>query len=311
MLKHRLFSGILMTVFFTGIVVFDGWLDGSLTASATDDKNIQGTILGILVAILIILSQREFSALAAIKNLKAFNAISIVTSILLSSTWYWTQFIGIQPAGSKTALKTAFGGGSAPVQDFALLFYFFLLTCAFLLLLLQQYLLYGTEGVLANCGVNCFSIIYFGFLSGFVLAIRIDFGLWALLMYVFVVKCSDIGAYAIGSSFGRHKFSPKISPSKTWEGMAAAIASAIIVALVFALSFDIMVWWLAIIFGFCFAFIAQLGDLVESMIKRDAKQKDSTRHRQVPGFGGVLDIVDSPLVAAPFAYLFFILLKGW
>lgn len=294
MLKHRLLFGTLITVFFTGIVIIDGWLDGSLTASTVDDKYIKGTILGIIIAILIVPAQLEFSALAAAKNLKAFNAISIVTSILLSSTWYWTQFIHRIPPGIEIQPK---------------LLHFFLLTFAFLAITLQQYLLYGTEGVLANFGVNCLSIIYLGILSGFILAIRIDFGLWALLMYIFVVKCSDIGAYAIGSSFGKHKFSPKVSPSKTWEGMVAAVISAIIVALVFALSFDIMVWWLAIIYGFCFAFIAQTGDLVESMMKRDAKQKDSADN--VPGFGGVLDIIDSPLLAAPFAYLFFMLLKDW
>ena len=66
------------------------------------------------------------------------------------------------------------------------------------------------------------------------------------------------------------------------------------------------------IFGFCFAFIAQVGDLVESMIKRDAEQKDSANKSAgcllaVPGYGGILDIVDSPLVSAPFAYLFFML----
>jgi len=66
-----------------------------------------------------------------------------------------------------------------------------------------------------------------------------------------------------------------------------------------------MAWWSAVIFGFCFAFIGQIGDLAESMIKRDAEQKDSAN--KVPGFGGILDIVDSPLLAAPFAYLFFML----
>ncbi|GAH86448.1 unnamed protein product, partial [marine sediment metagenome] len=112
-------------------------------------------------------------------------------------------------------------------------------------------------------------------------------------------------AYAIGAPFGRHKFSPRISPSKTWEGMAGAVATATIVAILFAVSCDIitMAWWLAAIFGFCFAFIGQFGDLAESMIKRDAEQKDSASN--VPGFGGILDIIDSPLLAAPFAYLFF------
>jgi phosphatidate cytidylyltransferase len=66
-----------------------------------------------------------------------------------------------------------------------------------------------------------------------------------------------------------------------------------------------MSWWFAIIFGVCLAFIGQIGDLVESMIKRDAEQKDSAN--KVPGFGGILDIIDSPLVAAPFGYLVFML----
>ncbi len=157
--------------------------------------------------------------------------------------------------------------------------------------------------MLANCGVNYFSIIYLGLLSAFVLAVRIDFGLWPLLMFVFVVKSADIGAYTVGSLLGRHKFSPKISPGKTWEGMAGAVAVAMIVAILFAENCGIMIWWLAAIFGLCFAFIGQVGDLLESMLKRDAEQKDAAN--KVPGFGGILDIVDSPLVAASFAYLFF------
>jgi phosphatidate cytidylyltransferase len=177
-----------------------------------------------------------------------------------------------------------------------------------LVLLFYQYLYYGTSAVLANCGANYFSIIYLGLLSAFCIAVRIDFGLWPLLMFVFVVKCADIGAYAGGTLLGRHKFSPKISPGKTWEGMVAAVATAMIVAVLFAVSCGIMVWWLAVIFGICFAFIGQMGDLAESMIKRDAEQKDSAN--SVPGFGGIMDIVDSPLVAAPFAYLFFMLTAG-
>jgi len=66
-----------------------------------------------------------------------------------------------------------------------------------------------------------------------------------------------------------------------------------------------MIWPLALLFGFTFAFIGQFGDLAESMLKRDAGQKDASKN--VPGFGGLLDVIDSPLAAAPFAYLFFVL----
>ena len=269
-----------MTVFFTAVVIFDGWLDGSLTASTADDKAVQGTILCILVVGLIILGQFEFSKLAAAKNLKIFASVSIIASILFASTWYWLQLIAVPPE-----------------------IYLFLLS-AFSLsgLLLWQYVCYGTSGVIANCGANCFSIVYLGVLSGFVLGIRIDFGLWPLLMFVFTVKVADIGAYAIGSLFGSHKFSPKISPAKTWEGMAGALATGIVVAVLFAKCFVIMDLWLAAIFGLCCGLAGLCGDLVESMIKRDAEQKDAADN--VPGFGGVLDIIDSPLLAAPFAYLF-------
>jgi phosphatidate cytidylyltransferase len=282
MLKDRLIVGTLMTILFTAVVVFDGWLDGSLTTSTADDKSVQATIFCVLIALLLIPAQMELSKLANAKNLKIFLPITIIASILFATCWYWPQLIEI-----------------SPLSYLALLLVFSLLA-----LLLYQYLYYGTSGILANCGANYFSVIYLGVLAAFSVALRIDFGPWALLMFVFVVKFADIGAYAVGSLLGKHKFSPKISPGKTWEGMAGAVVAAMVVAGLFAISCDIMTWWLAIIFGFCFAFIGQFGDLAESMIKRDAEQKDSASN--VPGFGGILDIVDSPLLAAPFAYLFFL-----
>ena len=286
MLKYRLLFGTLMTVFFTAIVILDGWMDGSLTTSLADDKPVQGTILCILIALLVIPAQLELSKLAAAKGLKIFTPISITASILFASSWYWPQLTEIPPQ----------------------IYLLFLSAFSLMGLLLYQYFRHGTSAALANCGANYFSISYLGLLAAFVLAVRIDFGLWPLLMFVFVVKSADIGAYTTGSLFGKHKFFPKISPAKTWEGMAGAVAAAMIVAILFAAGCDIMVLPLAAVFGFCFAFIGQFGDLAESMIKRDAEQKDSANN--VPGFGGILDIIDSPLVAAPFGYLFFMCIAG-
>ena len=276
-----------MTVFFTAVVILDGWLDGSLTASVADDRAVQGTVFCILIALLAIPAQLELSKLAAAKKLKIFIPVSIIASILFATSRYWQQeywqrIIEIRP-------------------DTYLIF---LSAFVLLALLLYQYISNGTSGVLANCGASYFSILYLGLLSSFCVSMRLEFGLRPLLMFVFVVKSADIGAYTIGSLFGKHKFSPKISPSKSWEGMGGAVGAAMIVAVGFAISCDIMVWWSAVIFGVCFAFIGQIGDLVESMMKRDAEQKDSSNN--VPGFGGILDIIDSLLVAAPFGYLFFI-----
>ena len=280
MLKHRLLFGSLMTVAFAAIMIFDGWIDGSLTDS-TPDKPVQGTLLCILIVALVVPAQLELAKLAAAKNVKIFTPAAIVASILFATTWYWPQLINVSQALYLPVLSA------------------FTLSALFLC----QYVSCGTSGVLANCGANYFGICYLGLLSSFALAIRIDFGLWPLLMFVSVIKSSDIGAWAIGTLFGRHKFSPRISPGKTWEGMGGAAAAAVLVALLFAGFCDIMYWPTAVGFGLCFAFIGQMGDLAESMMKRDAEQKDSAN--KVPGFGGILDIVDSALVAAPFAYLFF------
>ena len=274
-----------MTVFFTAVVIFDGWIDGSLISSTVDDTAdtaVQGTGFCLLVALLAISAQIELSKLAAAKGLKIFLPVSIVASILFATASYWPQLIAF------------------PLETYLLLLSAF----ALLTLLLYQYTNYGTSAVLANCGANYFSIAYLGILSGFSVTIRVEFGLWHLLMFAFVIKSSDIGAYAIGTLLGKHKFSPRISPGKSWEGLGGAVVAAALVAIGFALSCGIMSWWWAVIFGPCSAFIGQMGDLVESMMKRDAEQKDSGQ--KVPGFGGVLDIIDSPLVAAPFAYLFFL-----
>lgn len=271
-----------MTIFFVALMIFDGWLDGSLTETPLDDKSVQGTIFCLLIIFLAIPAQLELSKLAAVRNLRTFLPVSITASVIIATYWYWRQFINID-------------------TELTLVFIF---TFVLLALFLYQYFSCKTTSVIANCGTSCFSILYLGLLSSFCLAIRINLGLWQLLMFIFVIKSADIGAYAIGSAYGKHRFSPRLSPKKSWEGMAGAAGAAVLVAIGFAVFSDIISWLPAIIFGVVFAFIGQFGDLAESMMKRDAQQKDSAN--KVPGFGGILDIIDSPLVAAPFAYLFFI-----
>jgi phosphatidate cytidylyltransferase len=274
-----------MILVFVGLMVFDGWLDGSLRISSAD-KPIQGTILSIFVAVLIIPAQWELGKLAGANGLKVFVPLTTVSSILLATGWYWCQVLSIAPAACLVSV----------------------LVLSVLAIFLYQYAGCGTRGVFANCGANCLVLCYAGLLSSFCVGIRVEFGVWPLLMFVFAVKSSDIGAYAVGTAMGRHKLAPVVSPKKTWEGLAGGMAASAIVALLFGVVCDIMIWPLAVVFGLASAVIGQLGDLAESMLKRDAEQKDSSA--RVPGFGGVLDIVDSPLVVAPFAYLFFRIVVG-
>jgi phosphatidate cytidylyltransferase len=281
MLKHRILSAILMTVIFGGLTVLDGWLDGSATASPADDKPVQGTLLAVLLAVVLALAVVEFARLAASKDLTVFVPVGIGGVVLVATTWYWPQWFRIEP------------------HAYLILVLAFCLIATFW----RQCQCLGTAGVLGNCGINCLAIAYLGVLGAFVLAIRVEMGLWEVLMLMFVVKCSDIGAYTLGKLFGKHKFSPRVSPGKTWEGLVGAMAFATAVSLAFSAAFATMVWPKALVFGPAFAVIGQMGDLAESMMKRDAQQKDSSN--RVPGFGGILDVIDSPLVAAPFGYLFF------
>jgi phosphatidate cytidylyltransferase len=283
MLKYRLIFGTLMMAGFTGLLLLDGYLDGSLTEAMTD-KDIQGSIIAVMVMLLVIPAQFELSNLIKKTGAVVFKPVTILCSVLLSGVWYFRQF------------------NPEPVQFH---FYYMIAVSAFALLAIFVYQgrFFGTVGTVANCSASLFSVFYLGFLSSFVLGIRVEFGLWPMLMAILVVKSSDIGAYTIGRLFGKHKFAPVISPGKTWEGLAGAAIFAIIVAMLFARIADIMTLPQAVLFGAVFAYLGQLGDLAESMIKRDAAEKDSAE--SVPGFGGVLDIIDSPLVTAPLAYGFF------
>jgi phosphatidate cytidylyltransferase len=269
-----------MTVVFTGLIVLDGWFDGSATASTDDDRAVQGVVAASLAAVGLGLGCRELATLARARGLTVWNPATALGVALLATAWFWPQILPVDRGFY--LLLVAAGALSAVV--------------------IQQYLGAGTAGVLANCGVSCFCLVYLGLLGAFVLAIRIDMGLWGLLGTILAVKVSDIGAYAFGKTLGRHKMAPRVSPGKTWEGLGGAVVAATAVAFAFAVVFDIMPLWVAPVFGAAMAVVGQLSDLVESMLKRDAGQKDSSN--RVPGFGGILDVIDSPLFAAPFAYAF-------
>jgi len=127
---------------------------------------------------------------------------------------------------------------------------------------------------------------------------------WGQIQYVVlflaVVKSTDIGAYFTGRFLGRHKWVPSISPKKTWEGLIGGILTAMFVSFLFSVLSGIISVAVALILGWVAALSGQLGDLLESLMKRDTASKDSGA--LVPEFGGVLDMIDSVVVAAPFGY---------
>ncbi len=182
-----------------------------------------------------------------------------------------------------------------------------------------QVVRHRTERGIGDISVSIMILAYMGILLSMVTALRASLpgtvGTLAVLQFIAVVKCADIGAYFTGRAIGKTKLIPAISPGKTVEGLAGGFVLAIVVSLVLA---RILPWptpvsggsaispFQAILFGAVIAMVGLLGDLVESVFKRDATSKDSGN--VIPAFGGILDLLDSPAFAAPVAYL---LLSFW
>lgn len=133
-------------------------------------------------------------------------------------------------------------------------------------------------------------------------------GIWWLVYLILVTKSADMGGYFIGRLFGKHKLAKKLSPNKTYEGAIGGLISAILTSLLicflgkhFGNVFLEFSYWQAVWLGTMVGVFGQLGDLAESLLKRDANVKDSNT---IPGIGGMLDMVDSLLLSAPVVYMF-------
>jgi phosphatidate cytidylyltransferase len=130
-------------------------------------------------------------------------------------------------------------------------------------------------------------------------------GQWWTLALLVVVISTDTGAYVSGLLLGKHKMAPRISPKKTWEGFVGSILAALIAGVLVALFMIHVSVWVGLLFGFTLALVSTLGDLTESLIKRDLGIKDISNW--LPGHGGLLDRLDSVLPSAAVAYALFLL----
>lgn len=192
-----------------------------------------------------------------------------------------------------------------------------LMVLVFLATLVQYSWKGRTEGAMQVGGAMMFALLYLGVLPGFYLAIRRWHSAWIIASILVVAKSCDIGAYAIGTLIGRHRLLPWLSPGKTWEGLLAGVALSATVAVLLA---TILNWMQlagfydttrtfnhrpyplvpAALAGGLIGLVGQFGDMCASLLKRDAGMKNSGS--SVPGFGGILDVIDSPIIVAPLAY---------
>ncbi|QOJ19044.1 MAG: phosphatidate cytidylyltransferase [Phycisphaeraceae bacterium] len=172
----------------------------------------------------------------------------------------------------------------------------------------------NVQGVAAAAGGVVFAMVYLGLMTGFLLAIRRWHSAWWIVGIIATTKMCDTGAYFTGKAIGRRKLIPWLSPGKTWEGLVGGIVVAALTGtgLAAASSYlpspqDHLPWWMGTICGVIFALVGQFGDLAMSLFKRGAGVKDSSSI--LPGMGGVLDVLDSPLMVAPVA--FWLLVVFW
>ncbi len=199
------------------------------------------------------------------------------------------------------------------------------------------------DGAVADMSATLFVIVYLGLLPSFAVQLRSDVnhvfpatGAWTLLIVLAIAFSADIGALYVGSAIGRRKLAPSISPGKTVEGYLGGVASSVAVACAFwaislipepteAANIEATSTRLAILanmatgavgqlslvqtilFGTALSVATQLGDLFESLLKRVAQVKDSSK--VMPGMGGILDVVDGVIFAVPVAWL--LLTRVW
>jgi phosphatidate cytidylyltransferase len=160
----------------------------------------------------------------------------------------------------------------------------------------------GASGYVRDTTASIFALVYLPAMATFVsLMLAQRNGAHRVLVFLILVVCSDTGAYFAGIVFGRHLMAPSISPKKTWEGLAGSVLACLAAG---ALGFVYLLHaavWSGLVLGVAAAAAATLGDLVESMIKRDLDTKDMSSI--LPGHGGVLDRIDAMLLVAPVAWL--------
>jgi phosphatidate cytidylyltransferase len=243
----------------------------------------------------------------------------LVGLILAVAAWEYGRLFrsgGLQPAGILIILGTVLfvagrawdGFASAPWIASLLI----LLSMTYHLLAYER----GRDQAATDFAVTLSGIFYCGWIGAYLISLReLPEGKWWVLLVLPSVWLADSGAYLIGSRFGRHKMSPRLSPKKTWDGYVAGVVTGILGATLLAPVWRIgagpdsaLTLGRAAVLGFVLAALTPLGDLGESMVKRQVGAKDSSN--LIPGHGGVFDRVDSWLWAGVIGYYLVVWLIG-
>ena len=284
---------LISTVILLG-VVFYGLLGGS---------PVSVFLVGGIIMLLNIVGLLEFYGMVNANGLPRFKWLGLAGGVTLVGTLF-VYLSGL----AKRQLGEPTTGGAAELElgIFAVLL---------LALLGRRVFTHPAAPSFSMVGHTMLGVLYVSWLLGFMLKIYFfakqagagfDPG-YCLLFFILTTKCSDIGAYSLGSLIGRHKMIPSVSPAKTWEGFVGAILLSTVAAMVMAhywgeARLGGMTLGHAAALGPVLAVGAVIGDLVESVFKRDSGVKDSGSF--FPGIGGILDLLDSLLFNAPLMFLY-------
>jgi len=195
------------------------------------------------------------------------------------------------------AIYLHLGGGYANLEPF-----FIVIACLFTFVL-QFTRRDNAKDHLTSSAVTLFALFYISwFLSFFIKIKYLPDGAQLVAFLIVVTKINDVGAYFIGKKFGKHALIPRISPRKTKEGAIGGLVLSVLTAFGLSLFLEKIPFVHAIVLGFLLGVIGQVGDLAESLFKRDFDVKDASE--RLPGLGGVLDVIDSLLFTAPIFYFY-------
>jgi len=307
MLSRRLCFGALIIAVVIGL----SWLDVCIHRYGLAREIIwlpKGIVLLPAYLVCLVLMTREVLRLLHAAGLKPL-ASSVYLGTLFIAVSCWIANVIQQFNLEVLAITTSKGGWQwAATASFTTLL---AVACGVILAFAAEMRRYSHPGgVMINLAGAVFTFAYLGLLSSFMIQLHMAYGIEAILSLVVVTKMCDTGAYVFGKLFGRYRITPSLSPGKTLEGVTGGFLFACAGAWLWfdgvLLYFDKpptpLLGWM--IFGFVVALTGMVGDLAGSLIKRDSHMKDSGH--AVPGFGGVLDIFDSLLMAAPVAYVFWV-----
>ncbi|QDV20073.1 Phosphatidate cytidylyltransferase [Gimesia panareensis] len=260
-----------------------------------------------LCCLLILRGSWEITQLLTVRNLKpGYRLVCLLSLLICLAAWLPWLIPSLQDATTNP-------------QTLSLALLAVTYAVSILLLFLKNAISFQEPGqTMESLGAELLAVSYVGFLLAMLAELRWvagpETGYLALGALIISAKLGDVGGYTFGRLWGKQKLVPRLSPGKTWMGGYGAIFGAALGAWLwlqftpslFNANWSAPAWYWSILFGAIIGVVGLVGDLCESLIKRDVGKKDSAE--LLPGFGGLLDLLDSPLYAGPVAFLLWKLL---